>query len=182
MLLRSEGSGWNTHMTHYTQYGDKYLQRPITTIVYYYRNISHIQEVGIGMAETFELHQLLNKKKKKFQNKRLITGILLPLQERLIVKKTCFYFMEGYTKNPLIKWRGDILFYMNPKRYQHSLMEGSLFLAYSAFPDSTFRGRRFRARLSGSTAAFLSMWMLIFLGPELLRGVCIKWRIIVQAS
>ena len=62
---------------------------------------------------------------------------------------------------------GGILPYMDPKKYGRSLMECSSFLASSAFPDASFHGRGFSARLSGSTAEFLSMWKLIFIGPEL---------------
>uniref|UniRef100_A0A7S2VZP1 Uncharacterized protein n=1 Tax=Eucampia antarctica TaxID=49252 RepID=A0A7S2VZP1_9STRA len=62
---------------------------------------------------------------------------------------------------------GGMLPYMEPTRYGRSLMECSSFLASSAFPDESFHGRGFSARLSGSTAEFLSIWKLIFLGPEL---------------
>ncbi|KAI2505669.1 hypothetical protein MHU86_8727 [Fragilaria crotonensis] len=40
-------------------------------------------------------------------------------------------------------------------------------MASSAFPDPSMHGRGFLARLSGSTAEFMSMWKLMFLGPEL---------------
>lgn len=62
---------------------------------------------------------------------------------------------------------GGMLPYMEPTRYGRSLMECSSFLASSAFPDESFHGRGFSARLSGSTAEFLSIWKLIFLGPNL---------------
>jgi len=62
---------------------------------------------------------------------------------------------------------GGILPFMDPVVYGRSLMECSSFMASSAFPDPKEHGRGFLARLSGSTAEFMSMWKLMFLGPEL---------------
>lgn len=61
---------------------------------------------------------------------------------------------------------GGILPFMDPDVYGRSLMECSSFLASSAFPDPSMHGRGFLARLSGSTAEFLSMWKLMFIGPR----------------
>ena len=55
---------------------------------------------------------------------------------------------------------------MDPDVYGRSLMECSSFLASSAFKDPATQGRGFSARLSGSTAEFLSMWVLMFIGPK----------------
>ncbi len=55
---------------------------------------------------------------------------------------------------------------MDPKVYGRSLMECSSFLASSAFKDPATQGRGFSARLSGSTAEFLSIWVLMFIGPN----------------
>lgn len=61
---------------------------------------------------------------------------------------------------------GGMLPFMDPVKYGRSLMECSSFLASSAFPDPSMHGRGFSARLSGSTAEFLSMWKLIFIGSN----------------
>lgn len=61
---------------------------------------------------------------------------------------------------------GGMLPFMDPVRYGRSLMECSSFLASSVFPDPSLHGRGFSARLSGSTAEFLSMWKLIFIGSN----------------
>jgi len=61
---------------------------------------------------------------------------------------------------------GGMLPFMDPVRYGRSLMECSSFLASSAFSDPSYHGRGFSARLSGSTAEFLSMWKLIFIGKD----------------
>jgi hypothetical protein len=61
---------------------------------------------------------------------------------------------------------GGILPFMRPDQYKRSLMECSSFIASSAFDDPSIRGRGFLARLSGSTAEFLSMWVLMMIGPK----------------
>jgi len=61
---------------------------------------------------------------------------------------------------------GGMLPYMDPDVYGRSLMECSSFIASSKFPDPETQGRGFSARLSGSTAEFLSIWKLMFIGPN----------------
>lgn len=61
---------------------------------------------------------------------------------------------------------GGMLPFMRPDQYGRSLMECSSFIASSAFDDPSTRGRGFLARLSGSTAEFLSMWTLLMIGPH----------------
>jgi hypothetical protein len=55
--------------------------------------------------------------------------------------------------------------FMNNKVYGRSPLEASSFIVSSAFPDPKMHGSGFLARLSGSTAEFLSMWMLMMAGP-----------------
>lgn len=62
---------------------------------------------------------------------------------------------------------GGILPFMDPEVYGRSLMECSSFIASSAFPDPSIAGHGFLARLSGSTAEFLDIWKLMFIGPKL---------------
>jgi len=61
---------------------------------------------------------------------------------------------------------GGILPFMDPKVYGRSLMECSSFIASSAFPDPSIHGEGFVARLSGSTAEFMSMWKHMFIGAK----------------
>lgn len=56
--------------------------------------------------------------------------------------------------------------FMNPDVYGRSLMECSSFIASSVFMDPSVQGRGFLARLSGSTAEFLSMWVLMMIGSK----------------
>jgi len=61
---------------------------------------------------------------------------------------------------------GGVLPFMDPDVYGRSLMECSSFIASSAFPDPSTVGEGFLARLSGSTAEFMDMWKLMFIGPK----------------
>jgi hypothetical protein len=61
---------------------------------------------------------------------------------------------------------GGILPFMNATTYGRPLTECSSFIASSAFPDPSIHGMGFLARLSGSTAEFLDIYKLMFLGPN----------------
>jgi len=61
---------------------------------------------------------------------------------------------------------GGILPFMDSRVYGRPLMECSSFIASSAFPDPDVHGQGFLARLSGSTAEFLSIWKLMFIGEK----------------
>lgn len=54
--------------------------------------------------------------------------------------------------------------FLDPAIYGRSTLENSSFLASSANPDKSIHGRGFVARLSGSTAEFLSIWRRMFFG------------------
>mmetsp|Transcript_43218 Transcript_43218/g.104645 ORF Transcript_43218/g.104645 Transcript_43218/m.104645 type:complete len:1230 (-) Transcript_43218:204-3893(-) len=62
---------------------------------------------------------------------------------------------------------GGILPFMNSTVYGRPLTECSSFIASSAFPDPSIHGMGFVARLSGSTAEFLDIYKLMFLGPRI---------------
>ncbi len=59
--------------------------------------------------------------------------------------------------------------FLDPKVYGRSILENSSFIASSAHEDASLHGRGFVARLSGSTAEFLHMWLFINLGPNPFR-------------
>lgn len=61
---------------------------------------------------------------------------------------------------------GGLLPFMDPGTYGRSIITCSSFIASSAFADPSMRGRGFLPRLSGSTAEFLSMWVLMFIGSK----------------
>jgi len=61
---------------------------------------------------------------------------------------------------------GGLLPFVDPKVYGRAPVQCSSFIASSVFEDPSVRGRGFLGRLSGSTAEFLSIWILMFIGPE----------------
>lgn len=54
--------------------------------------------------------------------------------------------------------------FMDPEVYGRSPLEAASFIVSSAFPDAKLHGQGFLARLSGSTAEFLSMWSIMMTG------------------
>lgn len=60
---------------------------------------------------------------------------------------------------------------MNPEVYGRSILENSSFIASSANPDTTQHGRGYIARLSGSTAEFIHIWILMMAGEKPFRYV-----------
>lgn len=56
--------------------------------------------------------------------------------------------------------------FMPPEVYGRNPVEASSFIVSSAFPDPTMYGSGFLARLSGSTAEFLSMWSIMMMGKN----------------
>lgn len=56
--------------------------------------------------------------------------------------------------------------FMSSDVYGRSPLEAASFIVSSAFPDKRLHGQGFLARLSGSTAEFMSMWLCMFSGPK----------------
>ena len=56
--------------------------------------------------------------------------------------------------------------FLDPAVYGRSTLENSSFIASSANPNESLHGRGFVARLSGSTAEFLSIWRRMFFGER----------------
>ncbi|MFH1691320.1 MAG: hypothetical protein ABIC68_01930 [Candidatus Omnitrophota bacterium] len=56
--------------------------------------------------------------------------------------------------------------FQKPAVYGRSILENSSFIASSAHPDTSLHGRGFVARLSGSTAELIHMWLLMNIGAE----------------
>ncbi len=54
--------------------------------------------------------------------------------------------------------------FQKPEKYGRSILENSSFLVSSAFPDKKLHGNGFVARLSGSTAEFLEIWLTMNIG------------------
>ena len=56
--------------------------------------------------------------------------------------------------------------FQDPRVYGRSIRENSSFIVSSAHPEKSLHGAGFVARLSGSTAEFIHMWLLMNTGPE----------------
>ena len=56
--------------------------------------------------------------------------------------------------------------FMDNKRFGRSPLEAASFIVSSAFPDPKLHGAGFLARLSGSTAEFMSMWTIMTQGHQ----------------
>lgn len=78
------------------------------------------------------------------------------------------YFLEllrgGLTKEFYTEIHGALIPFLNPARYGRSILQNSSFIASSAHEDKNLHGQGFVARLSGSTAEFLHMWLLMNMG------------------
>ncbi len=59
--------------------------------------------------------------------------------------------------------------FLDPQVYGRSILENASFLVSSAHEDASLHGRSFVARLSGSTAEFLHIWLIMNLGPRPFR-------------
>ena len=62
--------------------------------------------------------------------------------------------------------RSALIPFQDPSVYGRSLLENSSFIVSSAHPDESLHGRGFVARLSGSTAEFLSIWNIMMAGER----------------
>ena len=78
------------------------------------------------------------------------------------------YFLEllrsGLTKEFFTEIHGALVPFLNPAQYGRSILQNSSFIASSAHEDKDLHGQGFVARLSGSTAEFLHMWLLMNMG------------------
>lgn len=75
----------------------------------------------------------------------------------------------GLEKEYFADFRQALVPYQDPARYGRSPLQNSSFIASSALADESLRGTGFVARLSGSTAEFLEMWLLMNAGPRPFR-------------
>jgi hypothetical protein len=61
-------------------------------------------------------------------------------------------------------FRNVIIAFHDPYRYGRSILENSSFIASSAFPHPDLQGNGFVARLSGATAEFINIWLIMCAG------------------
>ena len=63
-------------------------------------------------------------------------------------------------------FRNTLIPFLDTRVYRRSPLENSSFLVSSAHPDESLHGAGFVARLSGSTAEFLSIWNILMAGKR----------------
>ena len=78
------------------------------------------------------------------------------------------YFLEllrcGLAKEFFTEIHSAMVPFLDPATYGRSILQNSSFIASSAHEDKNLHGQGFVARLSGSTAEFLHMWLLMNMG------------------
>ena len=72
----------------------------------------------------------------------------------------------GLYEEFLIEFKNGLIAFQDPKIYGRSILENSSFIASSAHPDESIHGQGFVARLSGSTAEFLSILHHMMIGHQ----------------
>lgn len=64
------------------------------------------------------------------------------------------------------EFKNTLVAFQKPAQYGRSILENSSFIVSSAFADKNLHGNGFVARLSGSTAEFLEIWLLMNIGTK----------------
>ncbi|AIQ65633.1 cellobiose phosphorylase [Paenibacillus stellifer] len=94
-------------------------------------------------------------------------------RESIFLHMSYKYVLEllktGLTGTFYEEFKRALIPFQDPAVYGRSTLENSSFLASSVNPDPGVHGRGFVARLSGSTAEFLSMWSLMMAGSRPFR-------------
>jgi len=80
------------------------------------------------------------------------------------------YFLEllrcGLTEEFFAQIHGALVPFLDPQMYGRSILQNSSFIVSSAHEDKNLHGQGFVARLSGSTAEFLHLWLIMNLGEK----------------
>jgi hypothetical protein len=76
---------------------------------------------------------------------------------------------KGLYEEFFTEFKNVLVPFQPPERYGRSILENSSFIVSSAFPDKSLHGNGFVARLSGSTAEFITMWLWMNVGRNPFR-------------
>lgn len=94
-------------------------------------------------------------------------------RESVFLHMSYKYLLEllktGLTDEFFAEFKHSLIPFLDPEVYGRSTLENSSFIASSVNPDPQVHGRGFVARLSGSTAEFLSMWLWMMAGKQPFR-------------
>lgn len=72
----------------------------------------------------------------------------------------------GLYEEFFLDFKACLIPFQKPEKYGRSILENSSFVVSSAFPYKRMHGNGMVARLSGSTAEMLSIWLLMGAGPQ----------------
>jgi hypothetical protein len=89
-------------------------------------------------------------------------SIWLHMEYKLVLELLKHGLYEEFYEN----FRNVLVPFLDPNQYGRSILENSSFIVSSAHEDERLHGRGFVARLSGSTAEFLHIWLLMNAGPN----------------
>jgi len=73
---------------------------------------------------------------------------------------------QGLYKEFYEDFKNVLIPFQDPRKYGRSILENSSFLVSSVFSDKNLHGNGFVARLSGSTAEFLQIWLIMNIGKN----------------
>ncbi len=73
---------------------------------------------------------------------------------------------SGLYKEFFEEFKNVLVPFQDPRVYGRSIFENSSFIVSSVFPDEKLHGRGFVARLSGSTAEMVNIWILMNAGEK----------------
>ena len=73
---------------------------------------------------------------------------------------------NGLHKEFFEDFQNALIPFQKPEQYGRSILENSSFIVSSAFPDKRLHGGGFVARLSGSTAEFVNIWLIMCAGHK----------------
>lgn len=73
---------------------------------------------------------------------------------------------QGLCEDFYAEFKNTLVPFQDPQKYGRSILENSSFIVSSAFPQKELRGNGFVARLSGSTAEFLHIWLIMNIGKN----------------
>ena len=163
----------------------KFIQRPA---VLFLEGQMHALRLAQDQELARKLHQC-TKKSALFDKKLKMYKVTAPLKSMPEEIGRCRVFTPGWLENESIwlhmeykyllellknglaaefyeEFRNVLIPFQKPERYGRSILENSSFLASSAFNDDKLHGNGFVARLSGSTAEFLQIWLTMNAGNK----------------
>lgn len=163
----------------------KFIQKKLP---FFLEGQMHALRLSSNTDEARALHKAV-KKSRLFDKKLKMYKVTAPLLSAPLEIGRCRVFTPGWLENESIwlhmeykylletlkqglyeefyeDFKNCLIPFQKPERYGRSILENSSFLVGSVFPDKNLHGNGFVARLSGSTAEFLQIWLIMNLGME----------------